>query len=179
MTVSAGQTPRLFFGIPVAADTLPALRTDRSGWRWTDPANYHVTVAFLGSVSGALIPALSALGQRVAAGAARGALALSALEWWPDGRRPRLLVATAEAGPLLALQAALLEGLRALAVTVDERPLRPHVTLARLRARAEPTTFALPALAVSLPVAELALYESRRDHRGSSYVPLWRQALAG
>jgi len=47
--------PRLFSGIEVpamVADRLSLLRAGLAGAHWIDPANYHLTLRFLGDVDG-------------------------------------------------------------------------------------------------------------------------------
>jgi len=180
---------RLFFGVPVddaAAAQLgmacAALQGQR-GWRWLPASNWHVTVAFLGNLDDALLPALTALGERVAQMAGRCTLRFRGLEWWPQGKRPRLLAAVApEAGALLPLRDRLAEGLDQLAVPFDHRPLHPHITLLRLQ-RGEPVdaeqlrALVLPALDVELPVSELLLYRSEASPTGRRYTPIWRREL--
>src|SRR3954452_3142334 len=98
--------PRLFSGLEIPADVAQALATLRGGLpraRWIDPANYHLTLRFIGDVD--------MVGAAEAAGAlARGSRA-------PFGgrrtgvdvhgtRTPTAIVARlAPSSPLLELQA--------------------------------------------------------------------------
>lgn len=180
---------RLFFGVPVdenAAEQLgfacAALQGQR-GWRWLPASNWHVTTAFLGNVDDALAPSLMVLGERVAQLVDRCTLRFRGLEWWPQGKRPRLLAAVApEAGALQTLRDRLVDGLDQLAVPSDHRPLHPHITLLRLQ-RGEPVdaeqlrALALPALDVELPVSQLLLYRSEASPAGRRYTPIWRREL--
>ncbi len=54
--------PRLFVGIeipkPVAAE-LEALKVEMPGLRWSDPANYHITLAFIGEVEALTVRQIS------------------------------------------------------------------------------------------------------------------------
>lgn len=180
---------RLFYAVPVSGSAAAGLGhacaglQGRPGWRWIDPANWHVTIAFLGDTDSALLPALARLGEGVIAGIGGSALRLSRLEWWPGRSRPRLLAAVAEFNPALdTLYAGLQHGLAAHGLPVERRPLRPHVTLARLtRAGASAVIAAdapLPALAITVPVRQLVLYRSEpADAGGSLYSVLWQGAL--
>lgn len=179
---------RLFYAVPVTGvaahplgDACAALR-GQPGWRWIDPGNWHVTLAFLGDTDPALLPALTRLGDEVIAGAAPATLQLDRFEWWPGRSQPRLLAAVGESTPLLnRLHDGLKRGLASLGLPVEERPLRPHVTLARLTRAASSVVRAadqpLPPLALILPVAEVTLLRSEPVAGGSRYTPLWRGAL--
>lgn len=177
---------RLFFAIPVAAAGaagIEKLRLQIAAPRdshWLEPRDWHVTLAFLGEVDGAMLPALCELGERSVATAMQSSLRLNNLQWWPGEQRPRLLVAAGEATSALAeLRKSLTAGLRELGVNYDGKPLRPHVTLLRLARAAVVLDFALPPCAVDVEVESLALYRSERDRGVTHYRPLWQRELPG
>ncbi len=95
--------------------------------RWLDPADWHVTLCFLGAVPERLLAPLHAQAAQIEAPAF--ALQFQRAEYW---REARVIAALAPA-PATALQlaSALRERARGLGLEPDDKPLRPHVTLAR------------------------------------------------
>ncbi|HWK25757.1 MAG TPA: 2'-5' RNA ligase family protein, partial [Solirubrobacter sp.] len=96
-------------------------------------------------------------------------------------RRARVLTVTLDdpAGALHTLQARVSAGLEAAGVyTPEKRPFRPHVTVARLRPRAQAprdADFAVEPLAFHAPA--VTLYVSRLHPNGARYEPLARAEL--
>jgi 2'-5' RNA ligase len=132
--------------------------------RLVDEHRLHLTLQFLGDVEPSMVSALVSLGRTVAVGGPVVA-PVSALGAFPSVKRGRVLVlelADAD-GRVGEMARALGEGSAALGVPREKRPLRPHVTLGRLR---EPASLVdLVARAPKPPVAigltALTLYESR------------------
>lgn len=150
------------------------------GFRWVPPESLHVTLRFLGSVEepvlGAVVAGLARIrqapfGARVGGlGTFGGRRATVAWLGLSEGREEAAALAT-------ACEAAC----RAAGLEPEERPFRPHLTLARARdRRGEP----LPDLEPppELPgweVTEFVLFESRlRGGRPPEYVPLAGFALS-
>lgn len=96
--------------------------------RWSDPSSWHLTLAFYGAVDPAVDEALVA---QVAAVAARHApVALRVVGAGRFGQR--VLWAGVEGGPaLVVLAGSLAAGALASGIAVEDRPYRPHLTLAR------------------------------------------------
>jgi 2'-5' RNA ligase len=97
--------------------------------RMLSPADWHVTLCFLGAMDEALVPPLARRAARIDARAFE--LQFERVEYW---REARVIAATAAAvvpERALALAGALRAAAGALGLRVDERVLRPHVTLAR------------------------------------------------
>jgi 2'-5' RNA ligase len=112
--------------------------------RAVDPANYHLTLRYLGSVPATLWPGLEALGAAVAAQAQALSLRLDTVELW---ERPRVLVLGASRVPpaLAGLVETLEAGVRHLGCPPEPRPYRPHLTLRR-EMRVAPERLASPGL---------------------------------
>ncbi len=127
--------PRLFTGLEIPADigqSLSGLRGGLSGARWMDPANYHVTLRFIGDVDLSLAREIAAaLGEeKPREGFAVRLDGLSAF----GGARPRAVIARVAPAPeLLRLQADQERLMRRLGLDPEGRKFTPHVTLARLR----------------------------------------------
>ncbi len=102
--------------------------------RWAAPDNWHITLVFLGATPEERVPALlERLGPIVAALRSfpfvlRGPVA------FPDAAHPRVLALLPEdPAPFAAWQAPIASVCRELGFTLDSRPFRPHLSLARTR----------------------------------------------
>jgi 2'-5' RNA ligase len=189
---------RLFAAIPLdaVARTYVAMAQDalqREGVRarWIPPENWHVTLAFLGDVDDARLPAIadafnSAVGQAVRGqpspaeivaqpppdqkSIAPFSLQLSSIGAFPNSRRPRVIwVGGTEHDP--AFEAAAL-AMRAAFTPLGFRfddAVTAHVTIGR----ANGSTPLHPLLldnTISMPVTRFALFESVRGPAGVRYV---------
>jgi len=109
----------------------PTPRPEPSALRWTRPEQWHLTLAFLGEVDDKSAAELARRLARVAARAHPLALSLG-----PAGRFGNRVLWTRVRGDTDALHR-LAEAVRAAAgrarLAVEDRPYRPHLTLARAR----------------------------------------------
>lgn len=170
--------PRLFTGIEVPPETglaLTAFRGGLPGARWVEPADYHVTLRFIGDVEGGLAgevtEALADIRPRPPLTLVLDALAVF------GGEKPHALFARVVPDPALAeLQAEHERILRQLGVAPDTRRFTPHVTLARLKRGAGPDGVAQylamqPVFArLSFTAERVALYSARDSVGGGPYV---------
>ena len=133
-------TRRLFFALWPEAGFISSLRSAGQSWQSAagravaDP-DLHVTLCFLGAVEESAVPALR---ERAAAVELPSfELEFAAIEYWS---RARVLVASSSASPpaAVALARALHALARALALRVQERPLKLHMTVVRGLAAAAP-----------------------------------------
>lgn len=179
-------TARLFVALELPAGARAAL----AGWGReacaADPAlrgvgeeALHVTLHFLGERPAGDIDAL----RGVVAGAPVTAIPLTdAGTLWLAPRRPHVLtLALADpTGALEALHRRLGPALEAATPgwSAETRPLRPHVTVARVRRGARPRPAALvepPALSFAAPA--VVLLQSRLSPAGAVYEALERRSL--
>jgi len=158
------------------------LSGDRS-LKWVDPARMHLTVVFLGEIADARVP-LIVDSLSVPIEASRFAIAFQGLGVFPPRGAPRVLwldVAQGT-GALATVHRHVVERLKSLDVTLEDRPFHPHLTLARWRdSRPSDRTRALAA-EIHEPIAPLgidsiALYQSRLSSAGSTYTVLARATL--
>lgn len=123
---------RLFIGIWPQPEVRAALLAHARAWRWSESARLtreerlHLTLHFIGDVPPARVPGLRE-GLRVPWAGCE--LELDAARVWPGGIA--VLEASEVPAPLAALHAGLGDALRRLALPVEQRPWRPHVTFAR------------------------------------------------
>ncbi|MCB1803357.1 MAG: RNA 2',3'-cyclic phosphodiesterase [Gammaproteobacteria bacterium] len=123
--------------------------------RWQHRDDLHMTLDFLGQVEPARIDGLRTL-LAEAPGSAFS-LVLDEIGFWPG---PQVLWAgpSSVPGALIDLQARLSEGLAQLGFPPEDRPYRPHVTLARKVGSG--STYG-PLAPLTWSVSELVLVESR------------------
>lgn len=144
---------------------------EASGGRLIPPRNFHVTLLFLGEISNQKLPAIQ---QAAAAmvGSPAFTLDFDTVESW--GRR--LLSLTSSTAPSAAIELA--EKLRASLNTtlkqLDDRPYRPHITLARDLPRSLQSQ---KIKSLRQQVNDFVLVESVRDASGSHYSVVERWPL--
>jgi 2'-5' RNA ligase len=122
-----------------------AVGEDR-GMRVVDPAQVHLTLAFLGHRRLDEVPELEALVEGLALRAAPALRTAGGL--WLSPRRPHVLtVAVEDAGGALArVHDRVWRGLEGLGFEREARPYRPHLTVARVRHGWTAPSGALPPL---------------------------------
>jgi 2'-5' RNA ligase len=131
-TDTTSDTVRLFIGLWPTPAVRRALHAEQRRWTWPSSAaltgadNLHLTLHFIGAVPAVRVPDLTH-GLNVTA--PRFTLTLDAPEVWPN--RCAVWCPSRVPAALASLHATLAQALRALALPVEPRPFRPHVTLAR------------------------------------------------
>jgi 2'-5' RNA ligase len=160
------ETARLFIALWPEPDLAGALHAQCGvcatdpGARVVAPQRVHLTLHFLGSVPRQTRPAL-ACALRVPFQPFE--LRFSHCEQWPHGLR--VAVPDTAVPPLIRLHAALGQALQGLGLPVEERPFRPHLTLARRATAPLPSTKGPP---LHWPVSGYVLVESQAA-RGGAY----------
>jgi RNA 2',3'-cyclic 3'-phosphodiesterase len=155
-----------------AACSRAADRLRAAGWtgRWVAPANYHVTVAFLGSVDEGLVDQIVAALRALAPQLAALDVPIDAVGAFPDARRARV----AWAGPAEPVPAfgglcrQVRDALAALDLRFDQHA-DPHVTLARAVGLRAELPHVEPPSTPSLRIGSLTLYESVLTPGGARY----------
>ncbi len=178
---------RLFFAVELSAEAQAALgrlmpREGAQDYRWVDPALLHVTLAFLGEQPEERLSVLEELAREATAISKPGVLRLGAAGHFGGSRAPRVLYVDLD-GDLAALNglhANLALALHARGFAIEDRPYRPHITLARRRESAHggPPDGWPPAVErLMVPMTQLTLMHSRLGPRGPSYTPLFHAQL--
>jgi len=174
--IAAGATvvaARLFIGVWPTPATRSALQGVLGQWVWPVGAavvaleRLHLTLHFLGQVPLARVDALCAALPAAAAGIAPFDLAFDRVERWPHGLV--VLGTGLPPAPLAQLHVSLTALLRGLALPIDPRPFRPHVTLARRAAGAVAPPDMPP---LHWPVNHFALVHSERGYHQLQRWPL-------
>jgi 2'-5' RNA ligase len=170
---------RLFIGIPLAASVIEQLekvsmrhRFDGDGLRWSTPESWHITLQFLGSTSETQYECVVARLREL-----RAAPIPVELEELGFFDRAGIFFAGIALTPeLLALQQQVTAATLPCGFTPEDRPYRPHITLARSKGRRNATGLAtLKARIRQQPkfsrfvAEEFRLYESFVRPTGSQY----------
>jgi len=151
------------------------LQDATTGWRWIRTESIHLTLRFLGEVSGETDDRCRDAWRRVAAAASPFRIRLEQLGSFPPRGRPRVLwVGVREGdseGRLERLAAEFENAAREAGFDPENRPFRPHLTLARCRpsGRAtlpEPREFVSGS---SLDVRHAVLFRSELLPSGARY----------
>lgn len=172
------ETERLFFALwpdqalreLIYKASLHAVR--HSGGRPVPPENYHITLAFLGNLTGA-----QAERTRIAASSVRATgfdLVLDRLGHWAS---PKVLWLGANQEPKAARQLAdgLVAALRIEGLALDPKPFVPHVTLAR---KVEKYANISELAAIKWQITAYSLIRSIINPAGSNYAVLASWPLA-
>ncbi len=178
---------RLFVALELPAVVRTALHQWRSerladigGLRLTAPEALHLTLCFLGSHSVQEIDAIARACAVAVAECPRPVLGVGEPVWLPR-RRPRVVAIGLEDG-----QGTLSEIQSSLAAALadgdwyepEQRPFRPHVTVARVAGAARVRPSELPApIPLSFVGSDVALMRSRTRATGAQYERLSSVAL--
>ncbi|MCD7058369.1 RNA 2',3'-cyclic phosphodiesterase [Pelagibacterium xiamenense] len=169
--------PRLFTGLEIPSDigfSLSLKRGGVPGARWIDPANYHITLRYIGDVDHRTADEVDDILARFAY-AEPFALTIDHLGVF-GGNKPRALYAgLAPSEALNRLQASHERMLQRVGLVPDGRKFVPHVTLARLKdtqpedlAHHLSQTGRFPPL--SFTVEHFVLFSSKESVGGGPYV---------
>jgi RNA 2',3'-cyclic 3'-phosphodiesterase len=148
------------------------------GFRWTPVGNLHLTLAFLGWVEPDTVDPIRERLPTAATALEPFEARLAGVGRFPERGKARVLWVgfddpTGSLAELSATVARSLEGL----FQPDERPFRPHVTVARAR---RPVAVRLPALDVApraFPVEQISLFRSFLGGQHARYEALARWPL--
>jgi RNA 2',3'-cyclic 3'-phosphodiesterase len=170
---------RLFVGIPLAAQVIEQLervsmrhRIEGDGLRWSTPQSWHITLQFLGNTSETQYECLVARLQEL-----HGRSVPIELEELGFFDRAGIIFAGVALTPeLLALQQQVTASTLPCGFAPEDRPYRPHITLARNKGRRN--AIGLDALKAKIRhqpkfsrfvAEEFLLYESFTRPTGSQY----------
>lgn len=151
---------------------------------WATPGRVHITLRFIGEVD-------AERGRAIAKALERGVplipfhIEAGGLGAFPERGQPRVLWVglTAGSDAVARLEELVSARLAQAGVARDDRPFRPHITLARVRDADGLRPAALfhgltDASLGSVTVSSYTLFESRQSARGREYIPLVRSRLA-
>lgn len=184
-----GAKLRLFVAVPLPEELKDTLAQQTALWKkgsffqtWVHPQDYHLTLKFLGETPAGLLPPLKEALHTVARKHAPFSLTLEGMGTFGQLRRPRILWlgVKGEGAALASLQRDVEEELATLGFKKEERPFRPHLTLARKYVGQAPFKTELlrekELAPLSFDVEEIILYQSRLGEK-PMYLPVARFRL--
>ena len=183
---AARESARAFVALPLGAELGAAVAArcatalESAPFRLARGEGLHLTLFFLGSVGRQDLPGLAAALGASLAGLAAPSLGLGGTGAFPSASNARVLWIGVEErggpGRLEACRRAVLDGLTRAGVDTraeEDRPFRPHVTVARGRARL-PAAFGALVLGLDWNPEGVELLESEVGPGGSRYACLER-----
>jgi 2'-5' RNA ligase len=183
---------RLFIGIPI--HSTGALQI-RETWRkdeklnpnvlkWSDPDNWHVTLVFLGNTPETEIDPLHRLIEESFSEVPSFITRLKGIGVFPNTHNPKVLwLGIEDIQPLMTAQTCLVELLQLHGFAFDNKPLKPHLTLARIRNPEHLTSFESLLnryqyfTSTQIEINKVILYESVQTINGPVYKPLFMKGL--
>jgi 2'-5' RNA ligase len=131
---------RAFIAIEIGSQTVKNISERLAGLkprlpdiRWISPANFHLTLKFLGAVEETKIDPIIAALERELHPFPRFTINAKGLGVFPDVKRPRILWVGLEGKELIALALRVETALDALGFAPDKREPKPHLTIGRWR----------------------------------------------
>jgi 2'-5' RNA ligase len=182
---------RAFIAVPLSENNLAAVSDLRRRiepryphMRWVRPDQIHLTLRFFAALPEEDLDRIHKSMLSVGDLQSPFSVTICGLGGFPRLNRPRVLWLGLEpARPLIALHRRLEDALRRNGFTPEERPFKPHVTLARARQRGgeeiNPPAWGRSWCGGSLDVNEMILYRSRLNPQGAVHTPLYRVGLNG
>jgi 2'-5' RNA ligase len=102
--------------------------------KWTDTANIHITLVFLGNTDEERIPQLRSVLTEICEGRGKFDLTLKGAGVFRNMSDPRILwTGIGSSVKLMQLNEAITTGLINLGFEIDDRPYKPHLTLGRIK----------------------------------------------
>jgi RNA 2',3'-cyclic 3'-phosphodiesterase len=143
---------------------------------WTDPANIHITLAFLGETEDVLIKVVSIMLKQKCTGFGDFSFSLKGTGIFKNYRDPKVIwIGIEHSEELVKLYNEINGGLNDAGFKTEVRPFRPHITLGRIKSIKNPEAMrsALEkykdAFIQEIQVKEVILYESILKPTGPEY----------
>ncbi len=144
--------------------------------KWINPGNTHITLAFLGNTDEKFITPLDTMLKDKCEGSGRFELTLKGFGIFRNIRDPRIIWTGIEKSEdLIMLAGKIVEGLKEIGISTENRPFSPHLTLGRIKHIDDNSSLnALlekfhDTVIQKVPVNEVILYESLLKPGGSVY----------
>lgn len=177
---------RTFIGVKIKPDSkckkiISSIQKELSGEsiRWTDPDNFHITLAFIGNTEESLIPVISSVLDEKCSDHPEFELTLKSLGVFKSLDDPKVLwMGLHFSEKLISLQASITNGLIEQGIKTDDKPFSPHLTLGRIKSIESQDS--LKSLLLKhhsseiqrTKISEVVFYESILQQNGPVYVPL-------
>ncbi len=151
-----------------------ARRSGGEGVRWVRAGAYHVTLRFLGNLSGEQVAELVDRLRQTVASHPPFELGVGAPLLFPPGRRPKVVALSLEpTEPLQTLAACVERAAARVGLEPERRRFHAHLTLGRIRSRRWPSLEASPAPGIPpWRVEGVVLFRSDLSPDGARYAPM-------
>ena len=183
---------RLFIGIPIesqrSVQQVEAWRNDtqlnRNVLNWTIPGNWHITLFFLGSTDESAVSLLQQLIDESFNKIQTYQTNLCGVGVFPNTHNPKVLwLGLQDIEPVMSAYSKLGQSLQLNGFSFDQKPLKPHLTIARVKRADNP--FAFQSLLTEYQEAvfdrvnmnKVVLFESITTPTGPIYMPLFEKQL--
>ncbi|HBE42742.1 MAG TPA: RNA 2',3'-cyclic phosphodiesterase [Bacteroidales bacterium] len=146
---------------------------------WVDPGNIHLTLVFLGDTEEERIKMAAIMLKQRCTGFGEFDFNLSGTGVFKDFRDPRVIwIGIEDPGKLAELYNTIKTGLEDTGFKTEERPFKPHITIARIKFLKHPEILRSvidkyrDSEIQKVPVKEVILYESILKPTGPVYKPM-------
>jgi RNA 2',3'-cyclic 3'-phosphodiesterase len=179
---------RLSIGIPIespmSVQQVELWKKDaclnRNVLNWTIPGNWHITLFFLGSTEESAVSVLQQLIEESFRNVQVYQTELKGVGVFPNTNNPKVLwLGLADLQPILSAYSQLGELLQQNGFSYDQKPLKPHLTLARVKRANHPSEFQSlldkyqETVFDRIEIQSVALFESISKSEGPVYKPLY------
>ena len=151
---------------------------------WTIPENWHITLFFLGSTEESAIPMLEQLIDKSFSEIKAYQTKLRGVGVFPNTNNPKVLwLGLDDLQPLMSAYSELSESLQENGFSFDQKPLKPHLTIARVKKADNPLSFQMLLTEYQekvfdwVDMNEVVLFESVSTAAGPIYKPLFVKQL--
>ena len=184
---------RLFIGIPIESEkAIQVVETwgkdphlNRNVLKWVKPENWHVTLVFLGETPESEIEVLQQLIEESFSNIPAFSADLSRVGVFPNTHNPKVLwLGLENLEFLMPAYNRIRELLQQNGFSLDDKPLKPHLTLARVKNIQHRASFETllnhyqQSTFGRVEINRVALYESTSTTNGPVYKPLFVKELA-
>jgi 2'-5' RNA ligase len=159
-------------------------RLNKEQIKWTDTANIHITLAFLGNTGEDAINEIISMLEEKCEGFGQFDLVLKGSGYFRNISDPRIIWTGIEPSEkLVLLYSLIIKGLKDLNIKIEDRPFKPHLTIGRIKQLNNRESFLdateeFKDYEIQLvPVNEVILYESILLPSGPVYKPLVKVSL--
>ena len=178
---------RLFIGIPIespkSAQQVEIWKRDtclnRNVLNWTISGNWHITLFFLGSTEESAIPLLQQLIEESFRDVQAYQTELRGVGVFPNTHNPKVLwLGLEDIQPIISAYSQMGESLQQNGFSFDQKPLKPHLTIARVKKTDHPSAFQSlldkyqETVFDRIEIKSVALFESISTIDGPVYRPL-------
>lgn len=151
---------------------------------WSRVENIHLTLKFFGNVALDHIPKISAAATRTTEQFSKFQIEIGNTGVFPRPSRPQVLWIGVNdpSGQLAALQKSFEDECAAEGFPKEDRPYKPHLTIARLRKperQLADTHLQMTFNPIEIAVHELIVFRSELSSKGSRYTAISRHQLPG